>query len=100
MMINGVEKRYAGFLAFCLGDTPALNWLGGFKESVGNTFKYCRTCEVTKKDVVKGEGRKELFCETTPRTLENHLRILNKMKKGTVESNIELSKSKFLIYSQ
>ena len=26
LMINSVEKKYVGFLAFCLGDTPALNF--------------------------------------------------------------------------
>ena len=30
--INVVLKTYNGFLCFYLGDTPALNWIGGFKE--------------------------------------------------------------------
>jgi len=45
--INGETVKYYGLLAFGLGDTPALNWLGGFKESVSKTFKYCRICEIT-----------------------------------------------------
>ena len=93
LRINGVDKRYTGFLAFCLGDTPAMNWLGGFKESVGSSIKYCRTCEVIKERVVDGQGRKELSRRIVPRTLKNHLITLGKMKTGTAEENKELSKS-------
>lgn len=39
-------KTYVGFLSFCLGDTPALNLLGGFKESVSMTYRFCRSCYV------------------------------------------------------
>ena len=33
LCIGGELRIYNGFLAFFLGDTPALNWLGGFKET-------------------------------------------------------------------
>ena len=33
--------------AFC-GDTPASNFIGGFKESVGGAYKGCRECMATK----------------------------------------------------
>ena len=40
----------------CLGDTPALNWLGGFKEAVSKANKFCRMCLIEKK-------QQPAFCE-------------------------------------
>ena len=98
LTIHGVEKRYIGFLAFCLGDTPAMNWLGGFKETVGITKKYCRACEVSYKPK-ENESRKELFEKISLRTLDKHLVILQKMKTGSKESNTEISKTTGINYS-
>ena len=38
--VNGVLKTYNGFLCFYSGDTPALNWIGGFKEIVSKAEKF------------------------------------------------------------
>jgi hypothetical protein len=91
LRVNGVEKRYSGFLAFCLGDTPALNWLGGFKESVSKTIRFCRTCEVEKS--LKKGVRKQLgdISHIPLRNLKNHKDILQKMAKNH-ENKEEISK--------
>ena len=39
-----------GFIAF-IGDTPANNHVGGFKESVSMSFRICRQCLATNQDV-------------------------------------------------
>ena len=36
-----------GLLAFFIGDTLALQWLGGFVEGVGKAKRFCRNCEIT-----------------------------------------------------
>ena len=68
-----------------LGDTPALNWLGGFKESVSKAHKFCRTCEI-----IKGT----CICNyiIIPRCIEKHKRRLNLMKMGSLERRKRLSK--------
>lgn len=78
-------NRYYGFLAMCLGDTPALNWLGGFKESVSKANKYCRTCNISK-------GANLLLETSTPRDIDTHLRRLAQMKRVCHDKSIELSK--------
>ena len=100
LVVNGVEKRYGGFLAYALGDTPAMNWLGGFKETVGCTFKYCRKCEVTfdRNELSEGEFRKELSRITISRKLVNHLATLNKMKSASIEDNLLTSKNTGINY--
>ena len=40
-------KRFYGFLAAFVGDTPAAGLVGGFKEGVGGAYRGCRTCMVT-----------------------------------------------------
>ena len=40
-------KFRAALVAFC-GDTPASNFIGGFKESVGGAYRGCRECLATK----------------------------------------------------
>lgn len=37
-------------VAFC-GDTPASNFLGGFKEGVGGAFRKCRRCMASVADI-------------------------------------------------
>jgi hypothetical protein len=37
--------HYFGFLAFCIEDSLALHWLGGFLEGVGRAKRFCRNCE-------------------------------------------------------
>jgi hypothetical protein len=54
---NGIEIMYKSTtyklkvkFCFCVGDTPALNWLGGFKEGVGQANRFCRVCEISSDD--------------------------------------------------
>ena len=79
--IDGKMTKYFGILAICLGDTPALNWLGGFKETV-NAFKYCRTCEVKKN---------QINCQLTLRDLEIHKQRLEILNKASFDSFKTLS---------
>jgi len=72
--INGDRVKYYGLLAFGLGDTPALNWLGGFKESVSKAFKYCRVCEITSQ-------KNMLNYVVVERDINIHKVRLEKMKK-------------------
>ncbi|XP_038063356.1 uncharacterized protein LOC119734056 [Patiria miniata] len=50
---TGAKQRtqIKGKLAFVLGDTPAAQLMGGFKEGVGKAYKPCRTCEVTHEEL-------------------------------------------------
>lgn len=52
--IEGSEKRVYGMLMCVLADTPAANFLGGFKEGVGGAQRPCRTCDVHKADLDTG----------------------------------------------
>ncbi|XP_033099745.1 uncharacterized protein LOC117103311 [Anneissia japonica] len=49
--INGRQQTIEGFLAIFPCDTPAAQWLGGFKEGVGFALKPCRTCNISKEDM-------------------------------------------------
>ena len=40
-----------GLLVYVPADTPASNWLGGFKEGVSFSYKICRTCNVSSGDL-------------------------------------------------
>ena len=72
LTIDRTLIRYFGILTICLGDTPALNWLGGFKESVSKATKFCRTCEV-----LKGPNNSIKFDSIlTPRNIINHKKRL------------------------
>ena len=85
--INGETKTYNGFLCFFLGDTPALNWLGGFKESVSKAEKFCRTCEIIHGDFMFNDSN------ITLRNLNDHKNRLRSLKNTkTLKENIELSK--------
>ncbi|RNA23839.1 hypothetical protein BpHYR1_039962 [Brachionus plicatilis] len=78
--LHNKNVKLYGFLAVCLGDTPAQNWLGGFKESVSNANKYCRICEI------KQISRNTFINENIGlRTLENHKNTLERIE-NTVNS--------------
>jgi hypothetical protein len=50
-IIHGEEQRLSGsVVAFC-GDTPASNFLGGFKEGVGGALRMCRRCMASNVDI-------------------------------------------------
>ena len=42
---------FQGALIAFIGDTPANNRVGGFKESVSRSFRICRQCLPTNQDV-------------------------------------------------
>ena len=44
------QKTFRGALIAFLGDTPAANYIGGFKEGVGGAMRMCRTCYCSKTD--------------------------------------------------
>ena len=44
MSINGRSQSFQGALIAFVGDTPAVNKVGGFKESVSQALRKCRHC--------------------------------------------------------
>jgi hypothetical protein len=86
LKINNELKTYSGFLAFVLGDTPAFNWLGGFKEGVAKAEKFCRRCDIKNGDVLLVEKQSIL------RKLTTHKARLEKLKNVDMNKHIELSK--------
>ena len=49
--INGSMERVEGTLVMAPNDTLASQWLGGFKEGVGFSYKGCRTCDSSRLDM-------------------------------------------------
>ena len=45
---GGNEQVFKGGLLLCLGDNLGSNALGGFKQSFSFSFRFCRTCYVTR----------------------------------------------------
>jgi len=88
LSINRTSISYFGILKICLGDTPALNWIGGFKESVSKAYKYCRTCEA-----IKGPNNSIQFNSViVPRDVSKHKIRLSEMMKADLENYKILSK--------
>ena len=44
MVIHGSSQSIEGALVAFVGDTPAVNMAGGFKEGVGAAMRKCRHC--------------------------------------------------------
>ena len=78
LTINGKFEHLNAFLAFALGDTLALQWLGGFVVGVGSAKKFCRTCEITSKQ--KNENPDNIY---SLRCQERHLLQLRLIKKSS-----------------
>lgn len=47
MTIGDHQYSFEGALVAFLGDTPAVNMAGGFKEGVGRAMRKCRHCMAT-----------------------------------------------------
>ena len=47
MTVKGNDFCIHGSLVMVLGDTPAAQWIGGFKEGVGFAYHSCRTCNAS-----------------------------------------------------
>lgn len=78
-----------GMLGFVLGDTPAAQLLGGFKEGVGQAHKPCRLCEVTKEELPNNS----IVNPSTPRDEDEHLeRCENLSSRMTKEAKKYWSK--------
>ena len=68
-----------GNLLAYVGDTPAPNILGGFKESVGGSFSKCRECFCTTDDLKN-------VSECTPkRTLDDHVDKCREINRADTE---------------
>ncbi|KAK1159914.1 hypothetical protein AOXY_G21364 [Acipenser oxyrinchus oxyrinchus] len=65
--INGVQHQIRGALISVNGDTPAANYIGGFKIGVGFAFQKCRTCECTFNDMQNKFSEKEFIQRTQER---------------------------------
>jgi hypothetical protein len=71
---NNFTKIF-GFLGFGIGDTLALQCLGGFVEGVGKALKFCRTCHIHHDDRLEKFESKFIL-----RDIETHLFQLNFLK--------------------
>ncbi|CAF1038677.1 unnamed protein product, partial [Brachionus calyciflorus] len=90
LSINKKNVSLKGYLVSCLGDTPAQNWLGGYKETVSLAKKFCRMCEITQ------ESRNNFISENIRlRTLENHLKLLEILEKEKNEKKKEELSTEF-----
>ena len=85
LCVGGELRIYNGFLAFFLGDTPALNWLGGFKETCSKAFKFCRTCDIKHGEVYYNDSKLNL------RNIKIHLKRLENMKNASTKKFDALS---------
>ena len=64
-----------GFIGYAIGDTLALQSLGGFLEDVGRVLKFCRTCHIHHDDRLEHFGSKFNL-----RDIETHLCQLDLIK--------------------
>lgn len=46
LSVGAKDQLHHGLLVFYMGDTPAAQAAGGFKEGVGGAHKPCRTCDI------------------------------------------------------
>ncbi|KAK3922556.1 Alpha-L-arabinofuranosidase C, partial [Frankliniella fusca] len=76
IVVNGTPKTITGTLLCVCGDTPAVNVLGGFKESVGIAHKPCHKCEADHNEA-KRIFHEEAFQKRTPERLNLQLQELN-----------------------
>ena len=50
-MLHGEEVLFHGAIVSMFGDTPASNFVAGFKEGVGFALRKCRMCMATTDDI-------------------------------------------------
>lgn len=62
MTIGDSQHSVQGTLVAFLGDTPAVNMVGGFKEGVGNAMRKCRHCMATDLQIQKKVYVPPTFC--------------------------------------
>ena len=71
-LVEGVQKLVKGSLAIVVADTPAANFLGGFKEGVAFASKPCRTCSISSKEVPYVDNGRQLRL----RSLQQHVEMV------------------------
>lgn len=68
MTIQGCSYGIEGALVAFLGDTPAVNMVGGFKEGIGRAMRKCRHCLATNPQiqtkVIPSACCKGMYCYT------------------------------------
>ncbi len=69
IIVNNKELKLFGKVIVTIGDTLALQELGGFLVGVGKAIKFCRTCEITSLNCKLDDPRKEYV----DRNLSRHL---------------------------
>ena len=84
LSLNGLEfeinkrlEKVFGQVVVALGDTLALQELGGFEVGVGTAIKFCRSCEITYKD--RHEDPSNAYVE---RDIKRHLQQLKLIKES------------------
>ena len=96
----GTEYLKKGGLIAVIGDTPALQVIGGFKEGVSFAYKKCRTCEVVAGEEMKNfteskftlrqEDEHRARCETL-KTLSREAQVYWSKHYGITASSILLN---------
>jgi hypothetical protein len=77
LMVNSKLKRVFGLVLIGLGDTLALQEMGGFVVGVGKAYKFCRSCEINAEE--KLEDPSNIYVE---RDIERHLLQLELIKES------------------
>lgn len=81
-LIGEERKKYYGMLYCALGDTPAAQLLGGFKEGVGMAEKPCRSCEV-RYDNLASSFSEDDFISRDEAELRDRCDVLDQIKGKT-----------------
>lgn len=85
---DGKQYTRKGGLVCILGDTPALQLIGGFKEGVSFAKKKCRTCDCTKEEILQHFTESEF----TLRKEEEHIERCETLKALSKEGQTYWSK--------
>ena len=75
-----------------LGDTPASNSLGGFKEGVGFAAKPCRSCKIASVEL----SAKDRVQQLAVRSLQQHVELANLLEDPDLPKGMKLRWSKEL----
>ena len=78
IVLQNKKKVFNGFLIMFLGDTPAQNWLGGFKESCSKAISFCRNCDIQHGQIAYDDS------EVVLRNLNSHKKRLEKLQRCKV----------------
>ena len=85
--INNEQKCIKGALIMVQGDTPAAQWLGGFKEGVAFAHMPCRTCKIDQNEL------KHVFSDSNfrNRSFEEYTEMCSALE----DSNLTMKSRKF-----